>query len=137
MQVKQLDHVNVRTNRLDAMVEWYGRVLNMPAGDRPPFDFPGAWLYAGNHAAVHLVGVKEEPASGKKLEHFAFSAAGLEEFLGRLERDKERYEARRVPGSGVVQINVWDPDGNHIHIDFSPEEAARVRLKETPRAPMR
>mgnify|MGYP002137710046 CR=1 FL=1 len=32
----------------------------MKAGNRPPFPFPGAWLYTGDHPAVHLVGVARE-----------------------------------------------------------------------------
>jgi hypothetical protein len=31
-----------------------------------------------------------------------------------------------VPGFGTVQVNVHDPDGNHIHVDFAPAEAAAV-----------
>ena len=52
MQVKQLDHVNIQTANVEGMVEWYGRILNMPSGKRPPFDFPGAWLYCGEHPVV-------------------------------------------------------------------------------------
>ena len=137
MQVKQLDHVNIQTANVDAMVEWYGRVLNMPSGKRPPFDFPGAWLYCGDEPVVHLVGVSDQPAQGYQLEHFAFSASGFKDFLDRLHRDDVRYEARRVPGNGVVQVNVWDPDGNHIHIDFSPEDAAGVEFTEASRPPRR
>jgi hypothetical protein len=39
-----------------------------------------------------------------------------------LTREKIEHETRRVPGLGIVQVNVWDPDGNHIHIDFQPSE---------------
>mgnify|MGYP000188652562 CR=1 FL=1 len=55
--LKKLDHVNVRTARLDAMIAWYGEMLGMNTGPRPDFDFPGAWLYAGDNAVIHLVGV--------------------------------------------------------------------------------
>ena len=130
MQVTKLDHVNVHTANLDAMVAWYGRVLGMRAGERPPFPFPGAWLYCGDEPVVHLVGVDEQPEKPGKLpqlEHFAFSAKGLEEFVGRLQSDKVRYEARKVPRSGSVQVNIWDPDGNHIHVDFAPEEFGGLR----------
>jgi catechol 2,3-dioxygenase-like lactoylglutathione lyase family enzyme len=137
MQVKQLDHVNIQTANVERMAEWYGRVLNMPSGKRPPFDFPGAWLYCGDHPVVHLVGVREQPPAGHRLEHFALTAGGFKEFLAQLDRDTERYEARRVPGTGVVQVNVWDPDGNHIHIDFPPEDAAGVAFNEAPRLRMR
>ena len=123
MQLGALDHVNVRTSRVEQMVAWYDRVLGMKSGNRPPFPFPGAWLYTGNHPAVHLVGVAAEPANADpKLEHFAFAAKGLKEFVTRLDQMGEKYEARVVPKFGLVQINVWDPDGNHIHIDFQPDE---------------
>ena len=123
MKIGKLDHVNVRTRQVEAMVEWYGRVLGMPSGKRPPFPFPGAWLYAGDHPAVHLVGVSDEPANeDPKIEHFAFSASGLRPFVGRLKETGERHEIRVVPSFGIVQVNVWDPDGNHIHIDFDPRE---------------
>lgn len=124
MQLGRLDHVNVRTANVAQMVDWYGRVLGMPSGKRPPFPFPGAWLYTGDHAAVHLVGVDRSPEGhDPKVEHFAFQARGLAEFEARLTALGERYEKRVVPGFGIVQINVWDPDGNHIHVDFAPEEA--------------
>ena len=140
MQVTKLDHVNVHTANLDAMVAWYGRVLGMRAGERPPFPFPGAWLYCGEEPVVHLVGVDEQPEKPGKLpqlEHFAFSAKGLEEFVGRLQSDKVRYEARKVPRSGSVQVNIWDPDGNHIHVDFAPEESAGFDLQEVATGGMR
>ena len=131
LQVKKLDHVNIHTANVDRMVEWYDRVLGMRAGDRPPFPFPGAWLYCGGQPTVHLVGVDKQPqTSGLRLEHFAFSAVGLRDFLERLQKNNARYDARKVPRSDGVQINVWDPDGNHIHIDFSGAETAGVDFRE-------
>ena len=125
MQIGKLDHVNVRTANVAGMAAWYARVLGMPSGKRPPFPFPGAWLYTGNQPAVHLVGVAATPAgTDPKVEHFAFQATGLAAFEKQLDETGERYEKRVVPGFGIVQINVWDPDGKHIHIDFAPEEAA-------------
>lgn len=124
MQLDKLDHVNIRTANLDNMVAWYRDVLGMESGDRPPFPFPGAWLYAGDHAAVHLVGVDEVPQSVEpNIEHFAMSATGLADFVERLNASGTEFRAIRVPGINILQINVYDCDGNHIHIDFSPEEA--------------
>lgn len=115
-----LDHVNIRTARLDAMVAWYGRVLGLAAGWRPPFDFPGAWLYVGAHPAVHLVGVAAPPAGLEpRIEHFAFAATGRAAFLARLEAEGVPVRLGGVPGTGIVQVNLHDPDGNHIHIDFT------------------
>ncbi|MGI9480997.1 MAG: VOC family protein [Hyphomicrobiales bacterium] len=129
MQLEKLDHVNIRTANLKEMVEWYGSVLGMENGERPPFSFPGAWLYAGSHPAVHLVGVEGKPSSIEpKIEHFAFTASGLKELTARLDKMGIDYRAVRVPGIDVLQINVHDCDGNHIHIDFSPQEADEAGL---------
>jgi catechol 2,3-dioxygenase-like lactoylglutathione lyase family enzyme len=122
--MNRLDHVNLRTGNLDAMIDWYCDVLGMTNGWRPPFQFPGAWLYAGDDPVVHLVGVNDAPANTEPtIEHFALSATGLAEFLARLDSAGIPYRPARVPGAGILQINVHDVDGNHIHIDFSHEEA--------------
>lgn len=130
MPIGKLDHVNLRTQRLPEMIDWYGRVLGMQPGARPDFPFPGAWLYADGHPAVHLNGVDAvAPQSNDlTLEHFALSATGLGEFIARLQGLGERFAVAFVPGMPVVQINVWDPDGNHIHIDFAAAEAEGVAL---------
>ncbi len=126
MQIKKLDHVNVRTTQLDQMVDWYTTVLGMQSGNRPDFPFPGAWMYAGDSPVVHLVGINGEPAVGAeaklKLEHFALSATGCKRFIEQLEAAGERYKRGELKDFNIVQINVWDPDGNHIHIDFPADE---------------
>ena len=126
MRLDRLDHVNLRTTRLDRMIAWYTEVLGMRRGDRPDFAFPGAWLYAGDAAAVHLVGIDAPPATGSeaepRLEHFAFSASGRAEFEARLEARGERYRRVEIPSFAIVQINLWDPDGNHLHVDFPADE---------------
>jgi catechol 2,3-dioxygenase-like lactoylglutathione lyase family enzyme len=125
MQLGMLDHVNIRTANVEEMRRWYVDMLGMTDGWRPPFPFPGAWLYVGEQAFVHLIGIDEEAEvdpDNLKLEHFAFAAKGIDSFATRLDAAGQSYDKRVVPGSGVIQMNVWDPDGNHIHIDFAPEE---------------
>jgi len=118
------DHVNVRTANLEAMITWYDTVLGLSSGKRPPFSFPGAWLYLGERAVVHLVGVDHPPQAGGDitLEHFSFRAKGMAEFTARLERHNVPYVAKPVPGIALTQINLHDPDGNHIHVDFDTSQ---------------
>ena len=47
MSVGVLDHYNVSTRKLNETVRFYEDVLGFTNGPRPPFNFPGAWLYAG------------------------------------------------------------------------------------------
>jgi hypothetical protein len=86
---------------------------------------------------VHLVEIGETPRpSGElRLEHFAFSATGLSEFVERLRalgiehrisilpsfRDSGGSPTAR-PGEGTRQVSLRDPDGNRLHVDFSHEE---------------
>lgn len=124
--IQALDHINVRTAQLDEMIGWYGEILGLHPGPRPDFPFPGAWLYAGDSPVVHLVGVATEPTDpGKdlKLEHGAFRATGLSDFVAKLSASGEMHQISKVPDFPIVQVNVWDPDGNHLHIDFHADEA--------------
>ena len=122
MTISRLDHVNLRTNRLQEMIDWYADVLDLHQGERPDFPFPGAWLYAGKHAVIHLVGVDGDPGAGSeqklKLEHFALSASDRLAFEAKLEDRGIAFRRSEKPVFDLIQVNIWDPDGNHIHIDF-------------------
>lgn len=123
--IERLDHLNIRTAQLDVMIAWYGKFLGMTTGPRPPFPFPGAWMYANGFPLVHLVAVDVEPGSDPsdlKLEHGAFRATGFQDMVAKLEAAGERFTIDPVPDFPIVQINVWDPDGNHLHIDYHTDE---------------
>jgi len=123
--IRRLDHVNLRTANLDGLASFYRDVLGLTRGERPPLGFPGAWMYAGDQAVIHLVGVEPspKPEGALRLEHFAFSAHGLPEFLARLARLGVEFKRSRQAGTGNVVINLRDPDGNRLHVDFPSSEA--------------
>lgn len=126
MQIGKLDHVNVRTNQLDSIIAWYTNVLGLRTGDLPGFPFPGAWMYAGDAAAIQLIGVKGRPGAGSELElkfeHFAFRATGRNELETRLLTMGLQYQRIALPSIKQVQLHLWDPDGNHVHVDFPADE---------------
>lgn len=125
MALIDLDHVNIRTGRLAEMAAFYQRVLGLEPGDRPPFRFGGAWLYCGPKAAVHLVEVPRTPeVETPRIEHFAFQAEGLAGFLADLKDQGIAYRISIVPGRELRQVNIFDPDGNHIEIAFGADEEA-------------
>ena len=124
MEIKRLDHVNVRTSKLAEMIHWYETYLGLHNGWRPDFPFAGAWLYCGDHPVVHLVQVDTECASVEpKIEHFAFAASGYSAFIDRLTASGIAHRVARVPELPIVQVNVEDCDGNHLHIDFPADDA--------------
>jgi catechol 2,3-dioxygenase-like lactoylglutathione lyase family enzyme len=123
--IRWLDHVNIRTANLTGLVRFYEDALGLTAGERPPLGFPGAWLYAAGKPVIHLVGVEQapRPEGALRLEHFAFSADDLSEFLARLERLGVPWKQSRQAGTGNVVVNLNDPDGNRLHVDFPASEA--------------
>lgn len=125
MSILAFDHVNVRTPNLEAMIAFYGAVLDMHPGRRPDFNFPGAWLYLGDQALVHLVAIDRPLQGGGEitLEHFALRATGLAEFRALLDKHDVAHTVDAVPGMPILQVNFRDPDGNHIHVDFHSDEA--------------
>lgn len=134
-----LDHINIRTANLDAMLGFYARVMDLRPGPRPHFGGAGgAWLYAEEKMTDTLDAVKEqyraawvhfievgptEPDHGNlQIEHFAFTANGMGVFLKRLDDESCAYTLADMPDVGMVQVNFRDPDGNHIHVDFPHSE---------------
>jgi hypothetical protein len=82
-------------------------------------------MYAGDRAEIHKVGVEQqpEPQGALRLEHFAFAASDLGALLERLNREGVSYQRSRQAGTGNIVINLKDPDGNRLHIDFAASEA--------------
>ena len=114
------------TNQLNTMIDWYKNVLDMHSGYRPPSNNSGAWIYSGDVAMLHLVEIDNNDAVGSeeelKLEHFAFAATGLKQFEEKLRKLDIPFRRSDKPDIKQTLMNVWDPDGNHIHIDFKTEE---------------
>ena len=46
MSVTAVNHFTILTDDLPATLAFYEEHLNLKPGARPPFTFPGAWLYA-------------------------------------------------------------------------------------------
>src|ERR1044071_350416 len=122
--VQSLDHVNIRTADVDRLPDFYGRILGLTRGPRPAFPFGGAWLYCGDRAVVHLVDAREAPPHAHDpmtlgLSHFAFSATGLDGFLDRLRAAGMAHQMGQLPRRPLKQVNLRDPDGNALHLDFA------------------
>ena len=119
MSLIKLDHVNIRTADLDGMIGFYEEFLGLRRGSRPAFSNPGAWLYCGTQAVIHLVEVDATLHPGQlQIEHFAFAATDMGNFLARLDASEVDYRLAVVPGTPIIQVNLHDPDGNHLHVDF-------------------
>ena len=123
MAITAMNHFTVLSHDLQATKDFYMKVLGLEEGYRPPLGFPGAWLYVGDQAVLHVIAGRTMPANAQGvLDHMAFSAFGLQETVDVLRSSGIRYDLRRQPDSGTWQLFCFDPSGARVELDFAPEE---------------
>jgi catechol 2,3-dioxygenase-like lactoylglutathione lyase family enzyme len=139
MGITGLEHVLVLSDDIDATRDFYGDVVGLRAGQRPPLEFPGHWLYAGEdrpaclHIAdrmayrTHAAGLGLGPGLGggtgsrpgscaATIDHIAFDADDYDEVDRRIVRAGLRAVRNEVPG-GPRQLFVTDPNGVLVEIN--------------------
>ncbi len=128
MPLQILDHFNVVTSDHEASAQFYADVLGMRIGDRPPFKFPGSWLYVGDQAVLHLVEIAEDklPSGKGRFNHIALQAEGYADIKTRLAESNIEFDERVLPGEdrGQTQIFFETPDNVTIELIFQPDDVA-------------
>src|SRR5262245_38859681 len=122
--ISGMNHFTVLTDDVDRTVRFYADLLGLQPGWRPELGFPGAWLYVGGQAILHIIGGRTLSAQrAGVIDHMAFSANGLANIKARLEEAKIPYELRRQRDSNTWQLFCHDPNGAKVELDFDPAEA--------------
>jgi catechol 2,3-dioxygenase-like lactoylglutathione lyase family enzyme len=107
MPLSKLAHYSIRTSDLERSRHFYTRILGLREGFRPPFDFPGIWLYLGpdesEYGVVHIIGIDPNDPSA------------VTAYLG----DKE------LPATGSLRIDAFRPRYTQDR-GFPPADGARV-----------
>ena len=129
MAVTWMNHFTILTDDLPATLAFYEEHLNLKPGARPPFKFPGAWLYAdggrGKAPILHIVAGRQRKDLVKGvIDHMAFSGSGLAGAVEKLKMKNIEYELRQQVGSGTWQLFFYDPNDAKIEIDYDPAEPA-------------
>ena len=122
MSVGVLDHYNVSTRNLGDTVRFYEDVLGLTNGPRPPFDFPGAWLYSEGRPVLHLNDIsstdRQQPADSGVIDHVAFGSRGFEAIKQHLTGKGVSFRVNQVPNSRRWQIFLTDPNNIMIELNF-------------------
>ena len=147
MFISKLAHYSIRTTDLERSRHFYTQVLGLREGFRPPFPFPGIWLYLGSdesdYGVVHIIAIdpndpsgltaylgdKDLPATGTgTVDHIAFLATNLPDFWATLRKAGYRWRDRTVPSLGLHQVFVEDPSGVTIEMNFPASEVGSLSL---------
>ena len=130
MTIKSLDHINIFTQELSETVRFYEKVLGLKNGERPAFDFNGAWLYCEDKAVIHLVEGEPAGAGTGVVDHFALGAEDIVQVIQRAREEAFPYEVRDVPGGKIRQVFVHDPNGVKVELNFFNPADVKADLRE-------
>ena len=134
MLLDRIDHFSIRTLKLEETRMFYENAMGMEVGDRSPLPFPGYWLYLGDHAVIHLIGIDEnnpeglneylgevnvtELSGGGAVDHLAFRASGSKDLIDRLKILKVPYRERMVEEMNLFQLFVEDPNNITLELNY-------------------
>jgi catechol 2,3-dioxygenase-like lactoylglutathione lyase family enzyme len=123
MTAHAMNHFTILAENLDQTRDFYRDLLGLEEGYRPAMGFPGAWLYAGEQAVLHVVvrNPLPQPRAGV-LDHMAFSAIDLAGTVRKLEQKGVRYQLGRQVETGAWQLFFHDPNGARVELDFAATE---------------
>jgi catechol 2,3-dioxygenase-like lactoylglutathione lyase family enzyme len=118
-----LNHVNIVTAKVGETREFYERVLGLKTGYRPPFDFDGAWLYAGDKPVIHLQALDSSPNArpgdrgrAGPLDHASFEVADIGLAKAALDQNNISYQGVTSPDGRNHQVFFRDPNGVVIEL---------------------
>ena len=124
MAVSGMNHFTILTDDVPRTVDFYSKFTGLRDGPRPNLGFPGAWLYAGDDAILHVVGgIPRERLRSGVIDHMAFTAKGLPEVLATLAKHSIEHTCRQQVGTGFWQVFFFDPNGARVELDFAADEA--------------
>jgi catechol 2,3-dioxygenase-like lactoylglutathione lyase family enzyme len=129
--VSALDHVLVLCADIERSREFYEGALGLRTGARPPLEFDGFWLYAGDRCCLHVADRRQYRAHAETLgltvpdrctgpgpvDHIAFVDHDYDGACARLDRAGVPAVHNDVAGGGPRQLFFSDPDGARVEIN--------------------
>jgi catechol 2,3-dioxygenase-like lactoylglutathione lyase family enzyme len=133
----QLEHYLVLTDDIDATRDFYCNALGLRVGPRPPLRFTGYWVYLGEVPCIHIadwdsyrahseesgIAISARAAGTGPVDHIAFNASDYESIKARLKAHGIVAAENFVPGAGLRQLFLSDPNGVKIELNIATEVA--------------
>lgn len=121
--ISGMNHFTIVAEDPKATTDYYIGLLGLKDGYRPDLGFPGAWLYAGGSAVLHIIYGRPmpNPRTGV-LDHMAFSAVDLKAAKKRFDTSGRKFTLSRQRDTQIWQLFSFDPNGARVELDFDPAE---------------
>ena len=130
MPIDRMDHFTILTTNTEETVAFYYDVLGLTPGPRPDFSFPGAWLYNGGKAILHVVEKAVIPEGGGVLDHIAFWGSDIPAYLAKLKAQgvkKGQIPLVSMDGGQESYRRIADPDSALVATVAIPFEEMGIK----------
>ena len=128
MGITELNHINIRTTKMEETKDFFIDIVGLEIGWRPDFDSHGYWMYCGDVPIVHLSGSDpdskprtDHAGRGNGLDHiglFAKDLSGMEKTLV----DKNiTYRTCLASGGKLIQVFFLDPNGVQVELGYDAD----------------
>lgn len=123
MPVTEINHVNFRTDRetMYLLKDFYCNIIGLTVGKRVSSKSYGYWLYIGDNDVVHLAEYKTPTPPALNVhgtyDHVSFTFTDMPAMEAHLTAKNIAFSSR-VLANGVRQINMKDPAGNGVELNF-------------------
>lgn len=126
MRILKIDHINIRTPLFEETLAFYEDCLGMQRGHAAsahgrPLNL---WLYADGVPLIHVNGptgdeIVAEAGVNSRLDHVALACSGLPKWRAHLTARAIPFREMRLQGRDVTQLNLHDPNGVKIELQFA------------------
>ena len=135
MPAHAMNHFTILTKDVAATEAFYGEILGLKAGYRPPISRPGVWLYAGEQPILHVIDPIEMPQrAGRRARPHGVQRHRPEDVAAKLKKRGIDYALSQQGETGTWQMFFLDVNGAKVELNFEKDEPAAQALKTETRA---
>ena len=125
LPITKMHHLALAVRDTAVSRDFYCRILGFREVERPPFDFPGAWL-VGHGMQIHILEKPEfapspEEQPNSRGVHYAFALTDSSELTILLQKHGVHY-VQKVNAGKIHQTFFQDPDGHTIEVAVYPAD---------------
>ena len=123
MPATEINHINLRSDRetMHKLRDFYCDIIGLTVGKRVASMSYGYWLYIGDNDVVHLAEYKTAMPPAINVhgtyDHVSFTFTDMPAMEAHLKAHGVPYSTRLL-ANGVHQINLKDPAGNGVELNF-------------------
>ena len=115
-----LDHIHLHVVDGARMVRFLETVLEAKEGFRPPFEFPGHWVYVEDKPAIHIsiVAPRDGDLPRGLIGHVAVGVDDYETTRSRIQSTGFPWRLAGIPDTDIGQFFVDGPEGLLLEVQY-------------------